>query len=123
MAKKEKEICTQCGKEFVNISRHKCNQKIKKQVVPEDNIVFVGKRPTMNYVMAVMMVLNRGDECVIKARGRSISHAVDVCEILKHRFMKGVEYKDIQILTEEMEGQDKRKTNVSAMEIVLSPPK
>ncbi len=89
----------------------------------QENAVFVGRRPTMNYVMAVMMVLNKGEACTVKARGRAISHAVDICEILKNRFMKGVEYEEIRISTEQLKGEDGRENNVSSIEIVLSPPK
>jgi len=88
----------------------------------QENAVFVGRRPTMNYVMAVMMILNKGEDCTVKARGRAISHAVDICEILKNRFLKGVEYKDILISTEQLQSEDGRENNVSSMEIVLSPP-
>ena len=89
----------------------------------DDNAVFVGRRPTMNYVMATMMVLNKGVECVVKARGRAISHAVDVCEILRNRFLNGTEYKDIQLSTEQLEGENGQTNNVSSIEITLSPPK
>ncbi len=89
----------------------------------DENAVFVGRRPTMNYVMATMMVLNRGVECTVKARGRAISHAVDVCEILKNRFLKGTEYKDIILSTEQLEGENGQSNNVSSIEIVLTPPK
>ena len=89
----------------------------------QENSVFVGRRPTMNYVMAVMMILNKGEDCIVKARGRAISHAVDVCEILKNRFLKGTEYKEILISTEQLKSEDGRENNVSSMEIVVSPPK
>ncbi len=89
----------------------------------QENSVFIGKRPTMNYVMAVMMILNKGEVCTVKARGRAISHAVDVCEILKNRFLKGAEYKDIRISTEVLKGEDDRENNVSSIEIVVMPPK
>lgn len=88
----------------------------------EENTVFVGRRPTMNYVMAVMMVINKGVECAVKARGRAISHAVDVCEILRNRFLKGTEYKEIILSTEQLEGENGQSNNVSSIEIVLSPP-
>ncbi|MGB5910907.1 MAG: DNA-binding protein Alba [Promethearchaeia archaeon] len=94
-----------------------------KKEAGQENAVFVGRRPTMNYVMAVMMVLNKGEDCTVKARGRAISHAVDICEILKNRFLKGAEYKEIHITTEQLKGEDDRENNVSSMEIVLSPPK
>lgn len=89
----------------------------------EENAVFVGRRPTMNYVMAAMMVLNKGEDCTVKARGRAISHAVDVCEILKNRFLKGIEYKNITLSTEQLSGDNKQSNNVSSIEIVLAPPK
>ena len=89
----------------------------------DDNSVFVGRRPTMNYVMAAMMILNKGEDCTVKARGRAISHAVDVCEILKNRFIKNVSYKDIVISTESLSGENGQNSNVSSIEIVLSPPK
>lgn len=87
------------------------------------NAVYIGKRPTMNYVMAAMMVLNRGDACIVKARGRSISHAVDVCEILRNRFLKGTEYGSIELSTEELTGEEGKLNNVSSIEITLQPQK
>ena len=89
----------------------------------DENAVYIGRRPTMNYVMATMMILNKGEECTVKARGRAISHAVDVCEILRNRFLKGAEYKEIRIDTEQLKGEDDRESNVSSIEIVVSPPK
>ncbi len=94
-----------------------------KKEAGQENAVFVGRRPTMNYVMAVMMILNKGEDCTVKARGRAISHAVDICEILKNRFLKGAEYKEIHITTEQLKGEDDRENNVSSIEIVVSPPK
>ncbi len=89
----------------------------------EENTVFVGRRPTMNYVMATMMILNKGEDCNVKARGRAISHAVDVCEILRNRFLKGTEYNGITLSTEVLEGENGQSNNVSSIEIVLAPPK
>jgi len=95
----------------------------KKERERETNSVFVGRKPTMNYVMATMMILNKSEDCTVKARGRAISHAVDVCEILKNRFLKGTEYKDIKLSTEQLEGENGQSNNVSSIEIILSPPK
>ena len=86
-----------------------------------DNSVYIGKRPTMNYVMAVMVILNRGTDCIIKARGRAISHAVDVAEILKNKFFPTAKYKDIKITTEVLTNDEGRSSNVSSMEIQISP--
>ncbi len=53
----------------------------------EDNVVFVGKKGTMAYVLAVVTQMNQGaTEVIIKARGKAISRAVDVAEIVRHKF-------------------------------------
>ncbi|MBN2150192.1 MAG: DNA-binding protein Alba [Candidatus Lokiarchaeota archaeon] len=85
----------------------------------DDTSVYIGRRPTNNYVLAAMVMLNEGKECVIKARGRAISHAVDVAEVLKNRFMHNVEVKGIVIGTERLAGPDGKESNVSSIEITL----
>ncbi|MBY8981445.1 MAG: DNA-binding protein Alba [Candidatus Lokiarchaeota archaeon] len=89
----------------------------------DENAVFIGRRPTMNYVMAAMMILNKGVDATVKARGKAISFAVDVCEILKNRFLTGTEYGEIRISTEALPNEDGSTNNVSSIEIVLCPPK
>ncbi|MEE9116799.1 MAG: DNA-binding protein Alba [Thermoplasmata archaeon] len=87
----------------------------------EENTVYIGKKPTMNYVLAVVTVFNSGSkEVVIKARGRSISKAVDVAEITRNRFVMDATIKDIKISTEELEGEEGRVANVSSIEIFLN---
>ena len=86
-----------------------------------DNAVYVGKRPTMNYVMAANKILNLNSNCVIKARGRAISHAVDVAEILKNKFFTTAKYVDIHLSTEVLQNEEGRDINVSSIEIELSP--
>lgn len=87
----------------------------------EENTVYIGKKETMNYVMAVVTQFNSGsDEVVIKARGRAISKAVDVAEITKNRFVPNSEIIDIKTETEQIERDDEEGTaNVSSMEITM----
>ena len=86
----------------------------------EENTVFVGKKPTMNYVLAVVTQFNSGSpEIIIKARGRSISRAVDVAEIVRHRFVSTAKVKDIRIDTEPLSTEEGPSVNVSSIEIVL----
>jgi len=86
----------------------------------KDNTVFVGNKPVMNYVLAVVSQFNNGaDEVAIKARGKAISRAVDTAEISINRFLEGVSKKEILTSTE-MIDTDTGKTNVSSIEIVLS---
>jgi len=75
----------------------------------------------MNYVMACFTVVQAGQkEIIIKARGRAISRAVDVAEILKNRFMQGqVEISDIIIGTESIESTDRGTFSVSTVEIII----
>ncbi|HIH02502.1 MAG TPA: DNA-binding protein Alba [Methanoregulaceae archaeon] len=85
-----------------------------------DNTVYVGNKPVMNYVLAVVTQFSNGaDEVAIKARGKAISRAVDTAEIALNRFLQGVMKKEIRISTEEIETDDGR-TNVSSIEIVLT---
>jgi DNA-binding protein len=69
----------------------------------------------------VVTQFNSGsDEVVIKARGRSISKAVDVAEIVRNRFVNDSNVTDIKISTEELEGEEGRTANVSSIEIFLN---
>jgi len=87
----------------------------------EENTVFIGKKPTMNYVLAVVTQFNSGsNDVIIKARGRAISRAVDVAEIVRHRFIHNAVVKDIKIETEALTGEGGRSANVSSIEIYMS---
>jgi len=88
----------------------------------EPNVIFVGNKPPMNYVMAVITGFNASDapDVTLKARGRAISTAVDVAEIVRNRFFKDAKVHAISIGTEQIapkEGGNPR--NVSTMEITL----
>lgn len=86
-----------------------------------ENVVFLGSKPPMNYVLAVITQINSGSKDVIlKARGRAISRAVDVAEIVRRKFLTELKVKKIAVDTEEMDGKDGTKTNVSTIEITLA---
>lgn len=86
----------------------------------KDNTVFVGNKPVMNYVLAVVTQFNNGaEEVAIKARGKAISRAVDTAEIALNRFLENVEKKQIVTSTEVID-TDSGKTNVSSIEILLA---
>ncbi|MFH1445723.1 MAG: DNA-binding protein Alba [Nanoarchaeota archaeon] len=88
-----------------------------KRVRKDDNVIFVGKKPTMSYVLAVITQFSEGiDEVHIKARGRSISRAVDVAEVVNNRFMRDAN-KEVSIATEKIEDENKNKINVSTISI------
>ena len=87
----------------------------------DENTIFVGNKPPMSYVLAVVTQFNGGSDIVqIKARGRAISRAVDTAEIVRNRFVTDATVKDIKISTENMTNEEGRTSNVSSIEITLS---
>ena len=88
----------------------------------EDNaVIYVGDKPVMNYVLAVMTQFNKPVSSVIlKARGRAISRAVDAAEITRNRFMPNLVVKGITIGTKAIPNEEGKTVNVSSMEIVLA---
>ena len=87
----------------------------------DENVIYVGRKPSMAYVLGVITQFNDGKSSVdIKARGKAISRAVDVAEISRKKFISDVHIKNIDIGTEERELQDKSKINVSTISITLS---
>lgn len=87
----------------------------------EENIVYIGNKPVMNYVLAVVTQVNSGNsEIILKARGRAISKAVDVAEIVRNRFITDIKLGAIEISTEEVSNREGSNSNVSAIEIHLN---
>jgi DNA-binding protein len=85
--------------------------------------VLIGRKPIMNYVVACLTFFNSGTQkVVIKARGRAISRAVDIVELLRRAFVKDLQLKDIKIGTEEVTRGEGQKTNVSTIEITVAKP-
>ncbi len=83
------------------------------------NIVYVGSKPIMSYVTAILTSLGTNPESVvIKARGRAISTAVDAAEVTRTRFMNELT-PTVSIGTEKMEGEGGSTRNVSFIEITL----
>ena len=88
-----------------------------------DNSIFIGGKPFMNYVTAVVMqfTTKNADEVIIKARGKFISRAVDVSEVASKRFLDGtVSVKGIKVDSEGFKNTEGRDVRVSTIEITLS---
>jgi len=82
------------------------------------SIVYIGKKPVMNYIVVCMTDLNVDNRVCLKARGQAISRLVDVVEVLRNRFRKDVTITSIEIGTEELDGEEGPR-RVSTMEIIL----
>lgn len=101
----------------------KPERKPREVVKTSDNVVLIGKKPVMNYVIACLTFFNSGEKNIsIKARGQAISTAVDTVELLRRAFIKDVELKSIAIGTEEVQREEGRKSNVSTIEINVARP-
>lgn len=86
----------------------------------QSNNIFVGQKPVMNYVLAALTLFQGGTpEICVKARGRAINRAIDMVEIIRHRFMQNLAIRDIKIGTEQLASREGGTTNVSTIEISL----
>ena len=87
----------------------------------EDNTVYIGNKTFMNYVTSVLMQFNRGsNEVNIKARGKHISRAVDIAEMVRNKFVTDAKVKSIEIASEEFQGKDGKNRKVSVISISLA---
>ena len=88
----------------------------------ESNAVLIGIKPVMNYVLACITLFHSGaKEIKVKARGKSITRAIDVVEVVRRRFLPDVKIKSIGIGTDQLASRDEGNslTNVSTIEITL----
>ena len=85
------------------------------------NEIFIGKKPLMTYVTATLVQLANEPTVLIKARGKSITRAVDVAQIIVKR-MDTLGYKigPIKLGSETVQSDDGRVRNVSTIEVPIS---
>jgi len=96
-------------------------EKTTEEKRTDENVIYVGQKPLMSYVLAVITQFgdNGSNGVILKARGRAISTAVDTAEVVRNRFMKDAKIKDINIGTESVTNEEGRSSNVSSIEICL----
>ena len=87
-----------------------------------DERIYIGSKPILAYVTAVVTSLSRSDSVKVMARGRAISSAVDVVEVTKRSFLTDIVVDGIDIGTERL-GEAGAERNVSTISIHLSRPK
>lgn len=94
-----------------------------KKVKSEENVVFIGNKPFMNYITSVVMrfTTHNAKKVTIKSRGKFISKAVDVSEIAKNKFLKelDIETSEVKIDSESFKTNEGKELSVSTMEIIL----
>lgn len=88
-----------------------------------ENIVFIGNKPFMNYIKTIIIqfTIKNKKQITIKARGKLINKAVSLAEAIRKKFLKdkNISVKNIKINSEEVENKDKKKINISTIEITL----
>ncbi len=94
----------------------------KQEAKKDDNVVYIGGKPFMNYVTGIVMqfTTQNAKEVTIKARGKFISRAVDVAEVATKRFLENqIKVDNIKIDSEEFQNKDGKQVRVSTIEITL----
>ena len=85
------------------------------------NLVIMGVKPIMNYIVACLTLFNDGAETVlIRARGKHISKAVDMVQLLRRVFLKDAVVKDIKVGTDTLTRDDGKEAKISIIEITLT---
>ena len=87
----------------------------------QENIIYIGRKPVMAYCLAVMTALKEEQaEVTLMARGRAISKAVDVAEVVRNQFISDLSVKGIGIGTEQLETEEGSLRNISNIAITLA---
>lgn len=89
----------------------------------EDNKIFIGNKPFMNYVTGVVMqfTAKEATEVVIKSRGKFISRAVDVAEVSINKYLKDkIKIKEVLINSENFTNKENKEVRVSTIDIILT---
>jgi DNA-binding protein len=87
----------------------------------EGNMVRIGRKPLISYVVACVTLFNSGkEEVMVRARGRSIPKAVETVAMLKKSFFKELNIRSINIGSEDIKRFNGRGGSVSTIEIVLA---
>ncbi|MFH0973691.1 MAG: DNA-binding protein Alba [Candidatus Micrarchaeota archaeon] len=87
----------------------------------DEGIIFVGKKPLMTYVLAVVTQFNAGASHVkIKARGKVISRVIDVTQVVKNRFVQSMKISNFDAATEMLPNEDGTTSKVSSLTLTLT---
>ena len=88
---------------------------------PKRDLVIMGVKPIMNYVVACMTLFNNGNETVrIRARGKHINKAVDTVQLLHRVFLRDLVVRKSMIGTDLLIRDDGNAAKVSTIEIVIA---
>ncbi len=67
-------------------------------IVPEENVVVVGRKSLPDYVLEAILLFNEGyDEVIIRGQGPNVGKAVDLYNALRRRLQGGIELVGVKI--------------------------
>ena len=118
-------------------TEQKAEEKQEKQEAPESkeggekeeqkkdedsNIIFIGTKPFKNYIKSISIQFKKRDNVIIKARGKFITRAVDLAEVIKKKYSqpKKIEIEEIKTGSEEFKNKEGKDVSVSTIEITLT---
>jgi DNA-binding protein len=88
---------------------------------PKRNLVIMGNKPIMNYVVACLTLFNEGAETVkIRARGKHINKAADTVGLLRRVFLPNLRVVEAETGTDVLTRTDGNQAHVSIIEIVIA---
>ena len=113
---------------FIKIDENKAGDTMSTRVplerlkAKDEDVVYIGRKSVISYVLAAVTQFNTGNsnKVVLKARGRAISKAIDVSEIMMNKFIQELKIDDIQVGTEEVSHRDGTTSNMPSIEIYMS---
>jgi len=99
------------------------DRRVNGSKLANDNLIFVGGKPFMNYITAITTQLKKKtvSEIRISARGKFISKAVDVAESVKNKFLKDekISLDEIKTGSQEFDTKEGKHITVSTIDIIL----
>ena len=88
---------------------------------PKRNLVIMGSKPIMNYVVACLTLFNEGAETVkVRARGKHINKAADTVGLLRRVFLPNLRVVEAETGTDVLTRTDGNQAHVSILEIVIA---
>ena len=95
----------------------------EKQVRRDTSNIYVGPKPLMNYVTAVVMQFTTkgSKEVTLKARGKFTARAIDIAQVARERFLKdmNIQLGAINICSESFKNKEGKDIRVSSLSIKL----
>ena len=88
------------------------------QTTEKHDVIFIGTKSIMDYVSATLTQLASFPIVTIKARGKRITQAIDVSQMIVKRMNEvGFVIHDVRILSDSLVSKDGQKRSVSTIEI------